>query len=448
MSGEIFSFKKIREVISWPELRGVWPILILLAFVFAAGYSLSLGFIILQGGLIVITAALTFALVYRVADIERKNKVERNQFKSVLSGLEDALVVYDNDFKILFFNPVAERLFKLDSKTVVNHEFTPQDTEKPPLKLLTQVIFPSLAPEITSRSVAGQYPQVADLSFAEPVLDLRVSTLPVNDENGKLLGFMKIIHDRTRELSLIRSKNEFLTVASHQLRTPVTELNWGLEVLASDKTLSGESKNVVGNSLAAGKELLKIVEDLLNIAKIEEGRFGYNFEEADAVDFVNGILLQAIPVARRAGIKIYFEKPKAPLPKLMIDSQKLLLAVNNILENAVRYNVEGGEVTVKIDKVIDEPFVEISVRDTGIGIAPQDMDKLFKKFFRADNALKTKTEGSGLGLYIAKNIIQAHGGKIWADSELGRGTVLHFTLPTDPGFDPGARSCGGGVIKA
>ncbi len=429
---KIPGLKKIKEVLSWPELRMMWPVLILLALIFAAGYSLPTGFFILQGGLIIIDCALIVALVYRVASAERKNKVERNQFKNVLLYLEDALVAYDNNFKILFFNPAAERLFKLDSGTVMDRDFTPQDIERPELKLLTKVVFPSLAPEIISRSRAGQYPQIADLSFAEPVLDLRVSTSPIYDEDGKTLGFMKIISDRTRELSLIRSKSEFLTVASHQLRTPVTEINWGLETLANDKTLSAESKDVVGKSLTAGKELLKIVEDLLNIAKIEEGRFGYDFKEADIVDFVNGILLQVVPAAQRAGIKIYFEKPRAPLPKLMVDSQKLLLAINNILENAVRYNIESGEVVVKMDKVVNEPFVEVSIKDTGIGIAPQDMDKLFKKFFRTANALKTKTEGSGLGLYIAKNIIQAHGGRIWAESELGRGSVFHFTLPTDP----------------
>ncbi len=436
MNREIFSFKKIKEVLSWPEFKVVWPILITLVFIFAAGYSLSPAFLVLQGVLLIIAGALAFALVYRVASTERKDKVERNQFKNVLSSIEDALVVYDNNFKILFFNPAAEKLFKLDSKQILDHESSPRDVEKPDLKLLTQVIFPSLAPGIVSRSGVGQYPQVMDLSFTEPVLDLRVSTSPINDEKGQLLGFMKIIRDRTRELSIIRSKNEFLTVASHQLRSPVTDINWALESLAGDKNLSPEAKDTVEHALLAGKKLLKMVEDLLNITKIEEGHFGYNFEQADIVEFINGILLQVIPAVQREGIKVYFEKPKAPLPKLMIDPQKLALVVNNILENAVRYNVEKGEIAVKVDKVIDEPFVEVSIRDTGIGIAPDEMQKLFKKFFRGENALKTQTEGSGLGLYIAKNIVQAHGGKIWADSELGRGSVFHFTLPIDPKLVP------------
>lgn len=432
----VFEFKKLKGILSWPEFRAVWPILMLLALVFAAGYSLSTGFLLLQGGLIVIAAALIVALVYRVALAERKNKVERNQFKNVLFGLEDALIVYDNNFRMLFFNPAAERFFKINSQEVVDREFSPRDAENGAFKLLAQIIFPSLAPSIVSRSVAGQYPQIADLAFTDPPLDLRVLTSPVNDEKGQLLGFMKIIRDRTRELSLIRSKSEFLTVASHQLRSPVTDINWALESLGGDKNLSKDTRDVVEHALDAGKELLQIIEDLLNIVKIEEGHFGYNFESADIVEFINGILLQVVPAARRAGIKVYFDKPKSPLPKLTIDAQKLSLVINNLVENAVRYNVENGEITVKADKVVGEPFVEVSVRDTGIGIAPEDISKLFKKFYRADNALKAQTEGSGLGLYIVKNIVQAHGGRIWADSELGRGSVFHFALPTDPSMVP------------
>jgi two-component system sensor histidine kinase VicK len=120
----------------------------------------------------------------------------------------------------------------------------------------------------------------------------------------------------------------------------------------------------------------------------------------------------------------------------MIDAARLSLAVTNLLENAIRYNVENGEVTVRVDKTKDKPFVTVGVKDTGIGIPPEALGKLFNKFFRADNALKQQTEGSGLGLYIAKGIILAHGGQIWAESELNRGTTISFSLPTDPNLVP------------
>lgn len=430
-------FKRLISVLAWPELKVLWLLLPLLAVVFVVSFSALPSFVrTIQGGLLIAIGITVFVGLYKAAKTKRENVIERNELRSVLFGLRDALIVYDKDFRALFFNPAAEGLFKLGADVVLDHEFKPQDVEKPAWRLLTQVIFPSLAPTIVSRSKAGEYPQIVDLSFTNPVLELQVVTSPINDEKGALLGFMKIIRNRTREISMIRSKNEFLSVASHQLRTPVTDINWALQSLSKEQGLNAASKTIVEGALKAGRDLLKIVEDLLNIAKIEEGRFGYNFEPIDILDFINEALSHVVPVARRAGVKLYFDRPKEQLPRLHIDQERLSLALNNLLENAVRYNVENGEIIVKAEKLTGQPFLEVSIKDTGIGIPQEGMSGLFQKFFRAENALKSQAEGSGLGLYIAKNIVQAHGGKIWAESEEGRGSTFHFTLPTDPSLVP------------
>jgi two-component system sensor histidine kinase VicK len=140
---------------------------------------------------------------------------------------------------------------------------------------------------------------------------------------------------------------------------------------------------------------------------------------------------------------MYFDRPKDALPHVMIDGKRLSIALTNFLENAIKYNIENGEVIVRVDQVPGKPFVEVSIKDTGIGIPPESIDKLFKKFYRAENAVASQTEGSGLGLYMAKGIVNAHGGEVWAESEVGRGTIMHFTLPTDPNLipkhEPGSR---------
>ena len=169
---------------------------------------------------------------------------------------------------------------------------------------------------------------------------------------------------------------------------------------------------------------------------MEEGQFGYKFGEANVLDFVGNVLADVLPAARKAGVKIYLDRPQEEPPRVTIDPARLSLALTNILENAVRYNVENGEVIVKVETIPGKPFVEVSVKDTGIGIPPESIEKIFTKFYRADNAMKSQTEGSGLGLYIAKTIIAAHGGEIWVESELNRGTTVHFTLPTDPDLVP------------
>lgn len=358
--------------------------------------------------------------------------VESRELERIIYSLDDGIVIYDQDFRVLFFNPAAEKLFKVSADSVIGKPLQPREAEKPELRILVQTLFPSLAPVMIPRSASGTWPQVVDISFTEPTLDLRVTTSSLGDTEGKQAKFLKVIRDRTRETAVLKTKEEFLTVASHQLKTPITEINWALEALNDDKSLSEPNQEIVKHAFDASKLLLKIVEDFLNIARIEEGKFGYRFEPADITAFLNQILSQLLSQAGRVGVRLYFDAPQTPLSFAIIDAGKLSLAVVNLLENAIRYNVKNGQVIVKVEPVEGQPFLKVSVKDTGIGIAPEALEKLFTKFFRAENAVKFRTEGTGLGLYIAKNIIQAHGGKIWVESEPNRGTTVSFTLPTDP----------------
>lgn len=428
---------KFKDVIVWPEFRATWVLLALVIAAIALGfYGLSslLGWI--EGGLLVIVFAMVFASMYRAARMDRDTNVERSELRSILGSLNDALIVYEKDFRTIFFNPAAERLFKINAQSIVGHVLAPQDVEKEGWRTLIQVIFPSLAPRVMARTKEGEYPQMLDISFSDPQLEFRVTTAPVLDDAGNPLAFMKIIRDRTTQINAVRSRSEFVTVASHQLHGPVTDINWALETLGRSANLSDDDKMVVDSALAVSRGLIRRVEDLLNIAKMEDGQFGYNFENSDIVEFVGKILADVLPAARKAGVKVYFDRPATALPHVMIDPKRLSLALVNILENAIRYNIENGEVLVKVDKIPEKPFIGVSVKDTGIGIPPESMGKLFNKFYRAENAARAQTEGSGLGLYIAKSIVMAHGGQIWAESELNRGTVISFALPTDPNLVP------------
>jgi signal transduction histidine kinase len=362
--------------------------------------------------------------------------LDDHELRSILASIDDVLTVYDQNFKIVFFNAHAEKLFNITAKSALGHVLSARDVENPAWRILAQVVFPSLAPRVLIRSKEEDAAQVADVSFTEPELELRVTTVPVLDANKNPLAFTKIIRDRTALVAALRAKDEFVTVASHQLRGPATDISWALQSLSQVSELNDTNKMIVTAAVTASQNLLRRIEGLLNIAKMEDGQFGYQFEDADIVDYVGTILADVLPAARKAGVKIYFDRPTEPMPHVMIDPKRLQLAVVNLLENAIRYNVENGEVTVKIDKMADKPFVVVSVKDTGIGVPADAIGKLFTKFYRADNAVKSQTEGSGLGLYISKGIITAHGGQIWAESELNRGTTISFTLPTDPALVP------------
>lgn len=356
---------------------------------------------------------------------------EAAELRSIIASMQDGLVVYDQNFKVSLFNSAAENIFGLKQAAVLGRTLGPQQAEDPVLRRLVQALFPTLAPTMVPRSKSGEYPQVVDISFEDPILELRTITAPLTDETGHVTGFMKIIRDRTREIAMARSKTEFITVASHQLRTPTTNIEWTLEALAQVPGLDENSKTLLANAQVSARQLKTVVEDLLNISRIEEGRFGYEFVEANLVEFLQKILAEVLPQARRVGISLYFDPPAQPLPPVRIDQKKLSMAFTNLLDNSIRYNVENGSITVTAQQKPGEPYVEVAVKDTGIGVPPEDAKKLFTKFYRAENAVKTKADGSGLGLYISQNIVQSHGGTIWMESELNRGSTVHFTLPTD-----------------
>jgi signal transduction histidine kinase len=345
------------------------------------------------------------------------------------------IIAYDNNFDVLIFNPAAQEIFGLNENEVVGIKLSAAMASDPKLKVLAQVVFSSLAPTVIKRSDPGVYPQVIDVAFDEPKLDLRVVTDKILDEKGVATGFVKLVTNRTRETELLKSKSEFITVAAHQLRTPLTAINWALESIENSQ-LTPSQKELADTGFMASKKMLKTVNDLLDVSKIEEGRFGYQFEEVNVVSYLEEFLSQQSAIAKQYGIKLYFTRPKEQAFNVYIDQQKIGMVLSNLLDNAIKYNVENGEVTVTVEKETEEPFAKITIKDTGIGIPPNQMDKLFTKFFRADNVVKFAPDGTGMGLYIVKNIINRHGGRIWVESELNRGTTFYLTLPTNSDVIP------------
>lgn len=430
-------FRNLSAVSGFPEMRSFWWILVLSLAAFAvSAFLLNPVFLAAEAVLIFSSVVIALLSLYKAAEKRLNLSLEKNQLRSIMATMDDGLVVYDQNFSLLFINPSAARTFTVAPEKVLGTKIEPRLAEDPGLRRFAQMIFPSLAPSMISRSPAGKNPQVVDLSFEDPYLEIRTFTSPIIDEKGALLGFMKIIRDRTREVSLAKEKSEFVTVTSHQLRTPLTHIVWAIESLTKDTSMSPEAKSLAENAMQAASELRNIVEDLLSIARIEEGRFGFQFQKTNLLQFVDEILSGAAPSARQLGIKLYFNRPQEPIPEMMIDPQKLSMAFTNLVDNAIRYNVKNGEVVVGVKKLEDGPYIEVSVHDTGIGIPPEELKKLFGKFFRASNALKFATEGSGLGLYITQNIIRAHGGGMKVESEMGRGSTFSFTLPTDPTLIP------------
>jgi signal transduction histidine kinase len=436
MSDNNLNKNKLLRYFSEPEFRPVYYLLPLFIIVLVVSFLYVPGWLVIVPVVAEISAlVLLAALSWRLSKANVEVKSERQQVRSIIEHLNIGVVAYDNDFKVVIFNPAAEEIFSIPKDDILGVKLSAAMANDPKYKILAQVVFSSLAPVVIKRSDPGVYPQIIDVSFDDPHLELRVVTDRIFDEKGEISGFVKLITNRTREIELLRSKTEFITVAAHQLRTPLTAINWTFESLENSQ-LSEQQKELVDTGFMAAKKMLKTVNDLLDVAKIEEGKFGYQFEGVNLISYLEDILAQANSIAKQYNIKLYFKRPKDSSITVYIDQQKMSMVLFNLIDNAIKYNVENGSVTVAVEKLENEPFVKISVEDTGIGIPANQMDKLFTKFFRADNVVKFAPDGTGMGLYIVKNIVVRHGGKIWAESELNRGTTFYFTIPTSPDVIP------------
>jgi len=376
-------------------------------------------------------AAVIFVGSVKTARANFETKLEKGLLDTTIGSLQDAVIAFDEQYAILIFNKSAEQLFGFKAADVLGKKFDLATLQKEPrYALLSQILYPSLAPMMVERSEPGEGLHVVDITFENPYLELRVVTVPMVGADGSEAGTIKVVRDMTRQTQLLKSKNEFITVASHQLRTPLTAINWVFQEVIRVGITDAERSDLLKTGAAATSKLSKIVNDFLDIAKIEEGKFGYQYQETDIIPFIQRAVEAAQLLAKQYHISVFFEKPKGEL-KVPIDVQKIGIVLSNLIDNAIKYNVESGSVTVRIHPIEGKQYVEISVEDTGVGVSPEDINKLFTKFFRAESTMKLATEGSGLGLYLVKNIIEQHGGKIRAESTLGRGTKIVFVLPTD-----------------
>lgn len=373
----------------------------------------------------------------RKKEKETTLNLENNILKALIAGLDDGVIGYDSNFKITAFNPAAERIFNLSAAEVLNQTITPATLKNKQLNQLTQVIFPSLAPAIVQISEPNIWPQITELALQNPDRVFRTILIRTVSQNQKAY-FLKIVKDRTREKNILKSKSEFISVAAHQLRTPVTAINWVFENLtniAKEKSLPLETKDLIQQGQEVAQRSLKIINDLLDVAKIEEGRFGYNFEKTNLNQFIQDILINLKPLAEYYGVTLEF-KPISQPNEAWIDVIKLNIALSNLIDNAIRYNVKNGRVEISIEKIINQPYLKINIKDTGLGIPETEIDKLFTKFYRGSNVVRIEPNGSGLGLFITKNIIHQHGGEIGVESELNRGSTFYFTLPLDKSLIP------------
>ena len=238
---------------------------------------------------------------------------------------------------------------------------------------------------------------------------------------------LKRTNKKLREFDMVQS--EFVSTAAHQLRTPLAGIKWSYSTLLDKGTgpLNDIQKEIAEKGLETIDYAISIINDLLNTARLEEGKAAFNFTEQPIGPTIQEILSQHEETIKEKNIKLVVDVPLNSAFSFRFDKQRIMIVFDNILGNAVKYTPPGGEVRLKSFR--REKEIQFKISDTGIGIPQKDSDKVFTKFFRSKKAISFETSGSGLGLYVAKSIIERHGGTITFESEEGKGTTFTITLP-------------------
>ena len=368
------------------------------------------------------------ALLNILEDSEKARRLaeeEKEKTVAVLENFVEPLFLFDDKNKLRLINKAAQRFFRLTEAEVLGKDFL--DFKK---------IYP--LNEVFSFMENGlQECYEKEVAIKNKEYFLKVSVKKITFKR-RLIAKLVLVRNITHEKMVEKIKTEFVSLAAHQLRTPLAAIKWSLKMVLDGDLgkITSDQKDVLNKAYQSNERMIRLINDLLNVTRIEEGRYIFRKLPVHLEKIVDSVIEDVKEEIERKKILFSFERPAKPLPKIRIDPEKIRLVIQNLIENAVKYTPEKGKITVVLEMVEfkNPPSKEIifSVKDTGVGIPQQEQDKIFSKFFRGSNVVRMDTEGTGLGLFISKNIIEAHGGKIWFESEEGRGTIFYFTLPIGP----------------
>lgn len=233
-------------------------------------------------------------------------------------------------------------------------------------------------------------------------------------------------NDELKNMNLVKS--DLISISAHQLRTSLSASKWILKMLLDKDlgTLTTEQDNFLHKAYESTERMIKLTNDMLTLNHTEDTIFTFNFQLVDVTDLLEQTIFEFSGESHKKGIELIFLKPPEILPKVSIDKEMIRVVLQNLIENSIKYSRENGKVFISIGQVEDS--IEISVRDSGIGIKKDDQGHIFEKFYRTENAKQKDAVGSGLGLYTTKKIIDHHKGKLWFDSN-DKGTTFFVMLP-------------------
>lgn len=353
---------------------------------------------------------------------------ERDRVKAIISSMGEGLFVVDKENKIVILNSMAEKMLEISMEKALGQNTSDVfEIFKGDQKLL-----PEERP--LAKTIESGQPFVADLNDNYYFQTISGKKFPVTLATTLLLGSgatgaIVVFKDITEEKKLDQTKQSFISIASHQLRTPLTAIRWFSEMLNSGDAgeLNKDQKDFVDQIYKGVLRLTDLVSVLLSLARVEGGRVKVEPILLNIVNFSKGIIQEVTPLLKEKNLTIELVESKKSFPEIFLDPSLLRQVILNLLSNSIRYTNEKGKIEIILE-IKEDHFVYI-VKDNGIGVPVSQKDKIFEKFFRAENALAKVPEGTGLGLNFVKTIIEMWQGKIWFESEEGKGSTFYFTIP-------------------
>lgn len=337
-------------------------------------------------------------------------ETERSKMAAVLQEMTDGVIIVDDDGLIQLFNPAAENLFAMLEKDALRHS-------------LVEVLRNHQIVDLWENCLETGETQSTTLEITTKRLYLQTVATPLGDAlpGSTLLLFQNLT--RVRQLETIR--RDFISNISHELRTPLASLKALTETLQEGAMEDPPAAHRFLQRMETEVDSLSLmVSELLELARIESGRVPLQLSPSRPLEIISDAVDRLRLQAERAELHMQIDCP-ADLPAVLADPIRLEQVMVNLLHNAIKFTPSGGEITIRA-RVLDDQ-IEFSVKDTGVGIPAIDLPRIFERFYKADRA--RSSGGTGLGLAISRHLVEAHGGRIWAESVEGKGSTFHFSIP-------------------
>lgn len=357
----------------------------------------------------------------RIAETQEAMESERNRLNSVLSHMTDGVVATDRRGKVIIINEMALSLLNVEKENAVGRSIL--------------ALF-DIEEDYTLRKLLENPDEILiERPSADKNLDnvlLRIDFSMIRRESGFISGLVAVLHDVTEQEKTEQERREFVSNVSHELRTPLTSTRSYIEALSEgawkDEEIAPKFLDVTLNET---DRMIRMINDLLNLSRMDSGNYQLQLEYINFKELVNFVLdrFDMMVDEHEKKYQIQREFTKREL-WVEVDTDRMIQVIDNLMNNAVKYSPDGGVITVRLMETHNN--IILSIADQGLGIPPNDLNKIFDRFYRVDKARARKQGGTGLGLAISKEVLKAHGGNIWVESREHVGSTFFVSLPYEP----------------